>query len=102
MEIRLLAGAGAAFALLPVPDLGRPAGWEDTHLMDVELLSPDRLVRYLARRVSETFLEELAQLCMRSAQEAFPEQAVPTVEDRTAGIAVVVAASTPFLGAADK
>ncbi len=96
MEVRLLAGAGAAFALLPVPDLSGHHDSGDIHLMDVEFLSPDRLVRYLARSVHRTFLEQLADSWLRCALEAHPEQSVATVEDSTAGVAFVVVASTSF------
>ena len=66
-----LADGGGGFALRPVPDLAaRPR--DAKHLMDVELLSPDRLVRYLARSVSVTFLEALAGCYLRSAPRAVP------------------------------
>ena len=96
METRLLGGAGAAFALLWVPDLSVPAGARDSYLMDVELLSPHRLVRFLARAVSRSFLEGLAECWMRCAHEAHPEHTVATVEDVAAGLAFVTVASTPF------
>ncbi len=92
--VRVLGRAGAAFALLPVPDLTGPAG--DPVLVDVELLSPDRLVRYLARRLHREFLENLAVAWIRCAEDAYPEQSVATVEEAGAGLAVVVVASTPF------
>ena len=96
MQIRLLAGSGAAVALLSVPDLlGHPDA-SDNYMMDLELLSPDRLVRYLSRRVRREFLEHLVDSWMRCAQDAHPEQSVATVEDSTAGIAFVTAASTQF------
>lgn len=96
MEIRLLAGAGAAFALLPVPDLSGHHDSADIHLMDVEFLSPDRLARYLARSIHRMFLDQLADAWLRCALEAHPEQTVSSVEDSTAGVAFVVAASTSF------
>lgn len=97
MEIRLLAGAGAAFALLSVRDLSAHPDAGDSHLMDVELLSPDRLVRYLARTVHRSFLEGLADFWMRCAHEAHPEHSVATVQDGAAGLAFTTTASTPFM-----
>ncbi len=64
--------------------------------MDVELLSPDRLVRYLNRPVPRRFFEQLAEAWMSCAQDAHPEQSVATVEDVEAGLAFAVTASTPF------
>ncbi|MFD1826761.1 MULTISPECIES: hypothetical protein [Mumia] len=95
MEVRLLSGSGAAFALIAVPDLSRAVD-DGVRLMDVELLSPDRLVRYLNRPVPRRFFEQLAEAWMSCAQDAHPEQSVATVEDVEAGLAFAVTASTPF------
>jgi len=67
----------------------------DSVLVDVELLSPDRLVRYLARRVRREFVERLAEAWIQCAKDAYPEQSVATVEDAGAGLAVVVAPEHP-------
>jgi hypothetical protein len=95
---RLLSADGAAFALLPVPDLvavGDP-GARSRFVVDVELLSPDRLVRYLARTVSSQFLVNLANAYVAAAHEQHPEQSVLTVQDETGGVAVSIVESTPF------
>lgn len=86
---RLLAAAGAAFALLPVPD---QTG--STELAHIELLSPDRLVRYLARPLEARTTTALAEALIQMATEPYPEQTVPTVQDDTAGLAVLVKGST--------
>lgn len=94
--IRLLGPAGAAFSMLPIPEVAvddRPAS---TLLVDIEVLTPDRLVRYLARRVEIRFLEQLADAWMQCASEPYPEQSVPTVEDQRAGLAVAVPSSSDF------
>lgn len=93
--VRLLSDAGASFALLPAPslvDVGHP----DTHVVDIELLSPDRLVRYLGRRLSSESLQRLAAAWLQAAHDLYPEQTVATVQDDAAGLAVVVIESTPF------
>lgn len=53
MNVRLLSRDGASFALVPVPDLmaATEFGTKSSLLVDIEMLSPDRLVRYLARSV---------------------------------------------------
>ena len=94
--IRLLGPAGAAFSLLPVPEVAVVEGPASTLLVDIEMLTPDRLVRYLARRVEIRFLEQLADAWMRCASEPYPEQSVPTVEDQPAGLAVAFPSSSDF------
>lgn len=98
VSARLLSRDGASFALLPVPDLLSIAGPEvaPNLVVDVELLSPDRLVRYLARTVSIRFLNDLADAYVAAAREQYPEQSVPTVQDETGGVAVLIVESTPF------
>ena len=95
---RLLSADGAAFALLPVSDLtSLGTGRGDSLLVDIELLSPDRLVRYLARSVATRFFESLADAYLAAAQEAYPEQSVATVQDQQGGVAATVLGSTPFI-----
>ena len=67
-----------------------------THLVDIELLTPARLVRYLGRPLSRDALARLAEAWMQAARDEHPEQTVPTVQDDAAGLAVVVNQSTPF------
>lgn len=93
--IRLLSEAGASFALLPAPSLAN-FDYPYTHLVDIELLTPDRLVRYLVRPLSRDALARLAEAWMQAAHDEHPEQTVPTVQDDAAGLAVVVNQSTPF------
>jgi hypothetical protein len=93
--IRLLAQAGAAFAILPAPSLLDP-DHRVTRVVDIELLSPDRLVRYLGRQLSTRTLKSLADAFMQAAQDPFPEQSVATVQDDLAGLTVLFIESTPF------
>ncbi|GAA3721415.1 hypothetical protein GCM10022399_42220 [Terrabacter ginsenosidimutans] len=94
---RLLSQAGASFAVLPVPDLESFAARRaDPALVDIELLTPDRLVRYLGRRVGLKSLDELAGAYMDAASVDHPEVAVPSVQDREAGLLVSFLESTPF------
>lgn len=88
--MRLLSAAGAAFALMPVPVLSEDEGL----LVDIELLSPDRLVRYLARRISPGTVRLLIDALINAAVEPHPELTVPTVQDDVAGLAVLVKGST--------
>lgn len=92
--VRVLAQTGDAFALLPVPDLLAVA--TDSVLVDIELLSPDRLVRYLGRRVRGESLQRLAHAWTRCADDADPEHSVEPVEDHGAGLRLDVVASTVF------
>lgn len=93
--IRLLSDAGASFALLPAPNLMN-LDYPYTQLVDIELLTPDRLVRYLGRPLSLDSLTRLAEAWLQAAQDEYPEQTVPTVKDDGAGLAVSVDQSTPF------
>jgi hypothetical protein len=93
--IRLLSEAGASFALLPAPSLVN-FDYPDIHLVDIELLTPDRLVRYLGRPLRRDTLARLAEAWMQAAHDEHPEQTVPTVQDDAAGLAVVVHQSAPF------
>lgn len=93
--IRLLSQAGASFAILPAPSLV-DSNYPATHVVDIELLEPDRLVRYLGRSLSANTLQLLADAWMQAAQDEYPEQTVATVQDGRAGLAVVVIESTTF------
>ncbi|WP_281871947.1 hypothetical protein [Brachybacterium paraconglomeratum] len=88
--MRLLSSAGAMFALIPVPVLSEDEGL----LVDIELLSPDRLVRYLARRISSGTVRLLVDALIKAAVEPHPELTVPTVQDDVAGLAILVKGST--------
>ena len=95
--MRLISGAGAAVALLPVPDVG--SLHPDAHpgiLVDIEILSPDRLVRYLSRRLDSSIPALLAKAFMQAAIDSLPEQSVATVDDQEAGFAVGFVESTPL------
>lgn len=89
--MRLLSSAGAAFALLPVPALSDNGGGL---LVDIELLSPDRLVRYLARRLSPATVRLMIDALIQAATEPHPELTVPTVQDDAAGLAILMKGST--------
>ncbi len=91
--VRLLSPDGASFALIRVPTT-EPQG--NTLLVDIELLTTDRLVRYLARPITRTFIEQLADAWIQAAAEPMPEQAVSTVQDTEAGLAVQFVESTEF------
>lgn len=93
--VRLLSQAGASFALLPAPNLVH-FDHQRTHLVDIELLTPDRLVRYLGRPLSTDTIARLAETWMQAAHDERPEQSVATVQDEEAGLAVVVNHSTSF------
>lgn len=93
LPVRLLGEAGAAFALLPVPELQANG---NSMPVDCEFLSPDRLVRYLARPVTVELVEKLADFFMRGASDPIPEQSVPTVEDESSGLAVLINQSAPL------
>lgn len=93
--VRLLSEAGASLALMPVPSLLN-ADDPNTHVVDIELLSPDRLVRYLGRYLSRDTPARLAQAWMQAAQDQHPERTVATIQDDIAGLAVLVIESTPF------
>ncbi len=94
---RLTSDAGAGFALVPVADLAAVSTADpSSFLFDVELLSPDRLVRYLARRAAALFLAKLETLYLAAAVETFPEQSVASVSDEQCGVTVSVIDSTPL------
>lgn len=91
LPARLLGPDGAAFALLPVPT------FDTSELrVDVELLSPDRVVRYLSRPMSPDFAVDVAGFLLRAASDHVPEETVGVVEDRDAGLALSVVESTPL------
>lgn len=92
--IRLPSEAGAAFALLPIPSLQAPLALGE-HLIDIELLDPTRLVRYLGRELSANSLLRLGDTLMNAAQDRYPEQSVPTFQATEAGLAVLIDESTP-------
>ena len=94
---RLVSADGAVFSLIPVPDLASLSREDGCLLVDVELLTPDRLVRYLARTVSHQFLSRLAATYLDAAQMLYPVHSVATVEEERAGLGVSVMGSTPFL-----
>ncbi|MEE1651406.1 hypothetical protein V1260_11500 [Brachybacterium sp. J144] len=90
--MRLVSGDGAAFALLPVPDL------EDDGVVevDIELLTPDRLVRYLHRAPEEGALSRLGDMLQDAAKADLPEVEVPSFQDEESGLAVLVLDSDPL------
>ncbi|MGP9736085.1 hypothetical protein ACT3SQ_16205 [Brachybacterium sp. AOP42-C2-15] len=75
---------------MPVPTLKDT----DELVVDIELLSPDRLVRYLARQLSPGTVRELIDNLIQAAVEPHPELTVPTVQDDVAGFAILVKGST--------
>lgn len=93
--LRLLSAVGASFALLPTPDpidILSPAG----HRVDIELLSPDRLVRYLGRYLPWRFPSRLAAMFLQAAQEPHPELTVDNLHEPSAGLSIAVIESTSF------
>ena len=86
----MISDGGGALALLYVPDvrLGHAP------LLDIELLTPDRLVRYLAREIEPDFLTRLADSLLSGAIEPFPEQQVPSTYSNSAGLVVDFVEST--------
>lgn len=84
--MRLVSANGAAVALLPVPDL------QDNELVeiDIELLTPDRLVRYLHRAPEAGALQRLGEMLQEAAEATNPELEVPTFQDEESGLAVLV------------
>lgn len=89
-SVRLLSESGAAFALVRVPDLDAD---RERLVLDVELLDPGRLVRYLAREFDLEFIRDLAGLFIDSASEPAPERTVPGVQSEGAGLVVSPVAS---------
>lgn len=95
MTGRLVSPGGAAFGLVPVPDpWSTSTGPEGRLLVDIELLSPDRLVCYLGRRIPTAGLTRLAEAYLRAAADQHPEVTVPAVEIPECGITVAFVAST--------
>lgn len=91
---RLVSPSGAAFGLVPVPDpWGRPTGPAGRLLVDIELLTPDRLVCYLGRRIPTSSLVRLATAYLQAATDLHPEVTVPAVEIPEGGVSVRFAAS---------
>src|SRR5690606_11346533 len=94
---RLISPGGASFALLPVPELAALAAQDASSMrVDLELLSPDRLVRYLSRRITPASLSELADAYLAAADKPYPEQSVPSVASQDAGLTVQFVASDEF------
>ncbi|HNA98054.1 MAG TPA: hypothetical protein PLC19_01205 [Marmoricola sp.] len=92
--IQLLSRDGAHLRFLEVPNLAAP-DLPDTILTDVEVLTPDRLVRYLGREVSRDFFTNLEQALLDGARLDYPEKTVPTVQDDRSGLAITYLESTP-------
>ena len=90
--MRLLSEAGAAFALLPVPNLQD----DDAVGVDIELLTPDRLVRYLHRVPKGGALLRLGEMLQEIAEADHPELEAPTFQDEESGLAVLVLDSDPM------
>ncbi|MCT1384414.1 hypothetical protein M4D54_02005 [Brachybacterium sp. p3-SID1565] len=90
--MRLVSADGAAFALLPVPDL------EDDGVVevDIELLTSDRLVRYLHRAPEEGALSRLGGMLQDAAKADLPEVEVPSFQDEESELAVLVLDSDPL------
>lgn len=88
--VRLLSEAGAAFALLPVAELDE----HELAAVDIELLSPDRMVRYLGRTLASNSIAVLRNFWMKAAEEARPELTVPTFQDDEAQFSISVVEST--------
>ena len=93
--VRLLSSDGAALALLFAPSLAASDRFSVVS-SDIELLTPDRLVRYLARPLTRRFLGDLAHAWIQAAEDELPERAVPTVQADEAGLAIGIIESTPF------
>lgn len=88
--VRLHSEAGAAFALLPVTEL---VEYEQI-AVDIELLSPDRMVRYLGRTLAPDSIAGLRNFWMKAAEEARPELTVPTFQDDEAQFSISVVESS--------
>lgn len=90
--MRLVSEAGAAFALHPVPDLQDDGVVE----VDIELLTPDRLVRYLHRVPEEGALQRLGEMLQEAAEADRPELGVPAFQDEESGLEILVLDSDPL------
>lgn len=88
--VRLLSADGAAFALLPVAEL---VEYEQV-AVDIELLSPDRMVRYLGRTLAPNSIVGLRNFWMKAAEEARPELTVPTFQDDEAQFSISILESS--------
>lgn len=87
--VRIVSRAGGAFGLIPVPRVTM----QDDTTVDIELVAPDRLVRYLARPLTATSCILLGDAWMQAAQDPFPENTVATAQAQEAGLAVTIDAS---------
>lgn len=95
--VGLISEGGARFSLIPGPELHRSTSDGTPHLVvDIELLSPDRLVRYLSRVLSRSAVEQLTSMFMSCAEDAHPELTVATVSDGGSGLMVAVVGSDPL------
>lgn len=90
--MRLISADGAAFTLLLVPDLQEYEGVE----IDIELLTPDRLVRYLNRAPEDGALQRLGDFLMQAAEAGHPELAAPSYQDAESGLSVRMIDSGPL------
>lgn len=66
----------------------------DSLSIDIELLTPDRLVRYLSRTASRLFLERLSESWVQGAGDPSPENSIPAVEDSVAGLSFSIRGSS--------
>ena len=87
-----LASEGAAFALLPVPYLQG----DEVAEVDIELLTPDRLVRYFLRAPEAGAFLRLGETLQEIAEADRPELEVPAFHDEESGLAVLVLTSDPM------
>ncbi|MDT9591608.1 hypothetical protein RDV89_00920 [Nocardioides zeae] len=92
-DVRLTGPGGASFALMRA----QPAAPHPTRplSLDVEMLSPERLVRFLARPTTPDFIRELEVFCIEAAAAHHPEQSVSGVSDNAAGITIDITGSSP-------
>lgn len=90
--MRLISADGAAFALLPVPDLQG----DEVVVIDIELLTPDRLVRYLHRVPEDGALQRLGDMLQEAAEADRPELEVPAFQDEESGLEFLVLDSDPM------
>jgi len=94
---RITSGGGGSFALIPVADLiSLGAGDAGEMRLDVEVLTPDRLVRYLSRQVPPSFLVDLADAYLAAAVHPHPETEIASVQSEEAGVSVQFVASDEF------
>ena len=86
-------GAAITFAAVPVPAMPGAGGGVDVAL-DVELTTPNRVVRYFARHPAPAFTPALAEAWLECAAALNPELDVATVSDESAGLSMMVLEST--------